>query len=113
AGNCRARAAHAMRSVANGAREAVVDMQRVLRETGVRDDVGQIVALAAQRVRAIHAQIRIRIEIRDQLARRRRLTGHVLTLENMCPLRPMRTIGTRTPEFTIVVAVVAIAAEYL
>ncbi len=104
-----------MRRVAYRATESVLrDVQGMLRPTCVRENiVRQIVAFPAHRVRTVHREIRIRIKIRDQLTGRRRLAELIPPLQQVGPLRSMRTVRPRASELAVVVAVVAIAAKQL
>ena len=52
-------ASHAVRGVTGRTAEAGVDVALVLSEAGVGHDVAQTVALAAERVGAVHAEIGI------------------------------------------------------
>src|SRR5208283_3905547 len=65
--NVRAGSAHSVPGVAGGTSEAVVDVPAVLGEARVRNDDAQIVALAAQPVRAIHAEIGVGKQVGDEL----------------------------------------------
>lgn len=65
AGDGSAGASHAMRGVAGGARETVVDVPRVFTETRVGHDLSQAVALFAESVRTVDAKIRVGKEIGD------------------------------------------------
>src|SRR5215467_2164137 len=103
----------AVRCVAGGAGESRADVGSVLGETRVSHDVIQVVALAAEGVRPVVAEIRIWKEIRDRLPRRGRLTEFVTPLQDMGPLRAMRPIWPGAAEFTVVVRVMAIRAEDL
>ena len=70
----------------------------VLVPTGVLHNlVGQIVALAAQGVRPVDAQVGIGKEIGDQLARRRGLAEFVAALQDVGPLEPWGPFGPAPP----------------
>jgi hypothetical protein len=88
-------------------------MALMLAEAGVRHDAGETVAFAAHRIRPVHAQVGILKQICDQLARRYRLIEFIAAFQNVGPLGTMRTIRPGTPKLAIVVAVVAVRAEYL
>ena len=64
---------HAVRGVARGARESVVDVARVLAEAGVGHDLIQVVAFLAQRVWSGGAQVGFRKKIHHGCDRRDRL----------------------------------------
>ena len=68
-GNHGADTAHSVRGVACGTTEAVVDVACVVSEAGVGDDLRQIMALPAKAIWPIDAEVRIREEIQNQLAR--------------------------------------------
>lgn len=77
--------AHAMRSVASRAGEAVADVPGMLAETGIGHDLVGIVALCAKGERSIHAEVRAGKEIGNELAGRRGLAEFVAALENVRP----------------------------
>ena len=112
-GNAPAAAAHSVGGMARGTRETIIDMARVLAEAGIREDLRQVVALRAERVRTVYAEIGAGIEVDDQHSRAGSLAEFVAAFQNVCPLRTMRTIRTGAPKFAIVIAVVAIGAENL
>src|SRR6185312_8621250 len=70
-------------------------------------------ALAAKRVGSIHAQIGSRKQIRNQLSWRGGLAELIPSLEDVSPFRAMWAVRACAPEFAVVVAVMAIGAEYL
>ena len=78
-------AIHSVGSMTSGAREAVIDMTGVLGEARIRDDLVQIVALRAHRVRTVHAEVGTRIEIGDQQPGARSLAEIVAALQNVRP----------------------------
>src|ERR1035438_2341850 len=88
-------------------------MQIVLRKAGVREDLSEIVALRAHRVRAGDAGIGIGEKIRDRSARDGRLAELIVALQNVRVDRPMRTIRSGATELPVVVAVVAVGTEDL
>ena len=88
-------------------------MEAVLVPACIRDNVTEIVTLATHRIRALDAQVGVRVQVRDQLPRRGRLAELVVSLEDVLKRRSMRTAWTYSAKFPIVVAVVAIAAEGL
>ena len=101
-----------MGSVAGRASEARVNVVKVLLEAGVLHDlVGQIMALAAKSVRAVHAQIGAWEKIGDELAGRRSLAEFMATFQDVCPLGAMRPVRPGSSEFAIVVTIVAVTAE--
>ena len=110
---------HAMRRMAHRAREAILDhMPGMPAEAATTHDLGEVVAFGAQSVRAaaratLGAQIGIGEEIRDELARHRRLAELISSLENMRKHRAVRAVGPVAAELAIVVAVMAIGAENL
>jgi len=75
----------AMRSMATRAGKSGVDMHRVLTPTGRAVDRRKIVALTAQSIRTVHAEIRIGEQIRDPLAGSRSLAEFIAALQNMRP----------------------------
>ena len=94
--------------------DSSVDVIAVMIPTRVLHDlVGEIVALRAQRIGSIHAQIGVGKEIRNRLPRQDRLAEFITTLENVRPPGTVRTVCTRSPKLAIVVAVVAIRAKNL
>lgn len=82
-----ARRSHAVRGMTNRATEAGVYVKGVLREAGVLHDLaGQVMALSAQSVRPVHAEVRIGIKVRDQLAGPWGLVGNILPFQDVSPL---------------------------
>ena len=113
-GDRRRSRSHAVRGVANRTAESIlIGMQIVLREAGVRENLGQIVALRAHREGSGDAGIGIGEKIRDRSAGNCRLAELIVALENVRVDRPVRTIRSGAAELAIVVAVVAIGAEVL
>lgn len=106
-------AAHAVGGMAGGASEAVIDVAGMLRKTGIRYHITQIMAFSTESIRTISAEVRIGKKIRDQLPRRRSLAEFVTPLQDVRPLRAMRAVGSYAAKFAIVVAVMAIRAEDL
>ena len=113
AADIRVGACHAVRRVTYRTGEAGVDMVLVLGEAGVRHDIAQAVALAAHRIRPIHAEIGVWKQIGYQLAGQRRLAELVSTFQNVGPFGSMRTVRARPPELAIIVTVVAVRTENL
>src|SRR6266513_234602 len=111
-GNTAVLATHAVRGVAGGAGKAIINMTRVLTEAGVRENLIQVVALGAQRIRAVHGQIRTRKQVGDQLPRRWSLAEFIVTLQQVQIFRAMRAVGAVAAEFAIVITVMAVRAEY-
>ena len=108
--------AHAVCGVANRAGEAILDMPGVLAETGVRDQLIEVVALRAQRVgaaisSALGAQDRVGKQIRNQPAGSGRLTELIPAFHDVGENRPVRSVWSNAAEFPIVVAIVTIGAE--
>ena len=102
---------YSMCGVAGRARKPIINMSRVLAEAGIRENLIQIMALGAQRVRPIHGQIWAREQVSNQLAGRRGLAEFIVTFEQVQILRSVRTVRAAAAEFPIVVAVVAVRAE--
>lgn len=113
AGNAPASAAHSVGGMACGTGEAVINMPGVLGKAGVRNDLVQIVALRAHRIGTVHAKVRARKEIRDQLAWQSGLAELVPALQDVRPFGPVRPVRTLAAELAIVIAIVAVAAENL
>lgn len=113
-GDSSACSAHTVRRMACGTTEALVDMAVVLVPAGVFHDLpGQIMALGAEAIGAIHAHVGIGKEICDQRTWSDCLTEFVAALEDVGPFRSVRTVGAGAAKLAIVVAVVAIGAEDL
>src|SRR5436305_11866898 len=98
-----------MRRVAGGAGESVIDMKRMLAEAAICNQLCEIVAFRAHRVRAIRRRIENRIgeQIRDSGSRGRsgrNLAELVAALQQVQELRPMRPVGTGSAELAIVIA---------
>ena len=62
----RARTSHSVCRVANGTRESIINVPRVLGETGVAENLREVVALGAHRIRTVHTQVRRRKDISNQ-----------------------------------------------
>lgn len=105
--------AHAMSGVTDRAREAFLDVLGVFRKTCIGGDLIQVVTLAAKCVGTVHAEIGAGKQIRDAQPRTGSLAELVAALQNVRPLRSMRTIRPAAAKLAIVVAVVAIGAENL
>jgi hypothetical protein len=108
-----------VRAMTHRAGESIAgDVQRVLFEAGVGENlIPQIVALGTEGIGSRWTEVRgfVEISVWDGLARRcpgRQLREFVPALQNVCPLGPVRPVGSTTSEFTIVVAVVAVRAQY-
>ena len=105
---------HAMRSVADRAREAVLrNVEAVLRPAGIGHDVIQIVAFRAHRVRPLRADIGRRKRVRDRATGRGGLAELIIPFQDV---RVDRTVGPVWPgaaKFAVIVAGVAIGAEDL
>ncbi len=86
AGDGSAGASHAVSGVASGARETIVEMTGMLGEAGIRHDLSEAVALPAESVRPVDAEIRVGEKIGDQLAGCRGLAEFVTALEDVRPL---------------------------
>ena len=84
--NAPAGAAHAVCRMARGARKPVVDVPPVLTEACIGGDVLQIVTLCAKRVRAVDAEIRTGVQVRNELPWRRCLAEIVSSFEDVGPL---------------------------
>ena len=106
-------ASHPVGGVARRTGEAGVDVALMLGEAGIRHDAAQAVALAAERVRTIDAEIGIAKEIIHQLPGRDGLAEFVAALEDVRPLGAVGAVRARASEFAIVVAVVTVGAEDL
>jgi len=109
----RAGGAHSVPGVAGRTSEAIVDVPAVLGEARVRNDDTQIVALAAQPVRAIHAEIGVGEEVGNLLAGRGRLRELIAAFQDVGELRTVWSVWSGAAKFTVVVTVMAIAAEDL
>ena len=79
-------AAHTVRSVAGGAREAIVDVPGMFAETGVGHDLVRVVALCAKGEGSIYAEVRAGKEIGNGLAGSRSLAELITALEEVRPL---------------------------
>src|SRR5664279_154247 len=84
----------------------------VLGPTGVVENQIQVMTLRTHRIRTVGAQIRVGEGVGHQSSRRQRLAELVIALENMRIHRSMRTVGTVASKFAVVIAIVAVAAEY-
>ena len=102
-----------MRRVARRTAESTVNMRRVLTETGILQNVRQVVTFSAQRVWTIDANVGIRKQIVDCLPRHSRLAEFIAPLQDVSPLGSVRPVRSRATEFAIVIAVVAIGAKDL
>jgi len=103
---------HPMGRVTHRARKTVSRyVPRVLRETRVGQNLRQIVTLAAQRVRSIRTEIRVRVGIGDRSSRRCRLAELVVALQDVRVYRTVWSVGAGSTEFPVIVAVVTIRAE--
>ena len=111
AGTAGAGSADAMGRVTGRAGEAGVDVRRMLPEAGVGDDLAEVMALRAESIGTVRAQVGIGIQVCDQLARHDGLAGFVTAFQNMGESGTVRPVRTGAPEFPIVIAVVAIGAE--
>ncbi len=85
----------------------------MLREAGVGQYLGQVVALRTHRVRPGDAGVGIGKRIRDQSARDCRLAELIVALEDVRVDRSVRTVRAGAAELAIVVAVMAVRAEQL
>ena len=83
--------------VASRAREAVIDVLGVLREARVGDDAREIVALSAECVGAIDAQVRVGKEVGDLLPGKGGLAEFVTPLQNVRPPGTVRTVRRCAP----------------
>jgi hypothetical protein len=92
--------------VAGRAREAGVDVQRVLAEAGVGQNRRQIVTFPAQGVGTRYTQIRIREQIHDGLARLRRLAELITAFQNVREFGTVRPVRPSAAELAIVVAII-------
>lgn len=68
AANIAIHCAHPVRGVTDRTAEAIVDVTGMLAEAGVGQDLRQVMAFRAHRIRPIDTEIRIRKKIRNQLA---------------------------------------------
>lgn len=101
-----------MRRVAHRAGESVLrNMPTMLRPTRIRQNIVQVVALRAHRIRPLRTGIRIRISIRHRSARRRGLAELVIPFQNVGVARPMRPVRSRSAKFPVVITIVAVDAE--
>jgi len=118
AGNSPRLRAHAMRRMAHGAREPILDhMPGMLAKAAAIHDLGEIVAFGAQGVRSaicttLGAQVGIGKQIRNEFACHGRLAELISSLQDMRKHRPMRAVGPGAAELTIVIAIVAVGAKY-
>ncbi len=87
-------------------------MAGVLHELSVGEET-QVVALAAHSVRPVHAEIRIAVEVGDELTGRDSLTEFVATFEDVSPFGSVWAVGSTAAEFAIVVSIVAVGTEDL
>src|ERR1041385_3548944 len=107
-----------MRGVTHRTGEAILlHVPGMLAKAGVVHKLIQIVALGAKSVGAAslaaeRAQVGIRIEVRHQLARQRRLAELVPALQNVRKDGAMGAACPRPAEFAIVVAIVTVGAKY-
>ena len=102
-----------MRSVTSRTTEAIVDVGGVLGKAGVLHDVRQVVALPAQRIGAVHTEVRVREKVADQGSRCNRLAELIPTFQDVGPLRSMRPVWPGASKLAIVVTIVAVGAEDL
>src|SRR3974390_1087807 len=92
--------------------EAILpDVRAVLEPAGVGEHLIQVVALGAHGVRAVDALVGIWESVGDQLAGNGCLTELVVALQHVREGGAVRSVGPLAAEFTIVVAVVAVATE--
>ena len=105
---------HAVGSMTGGTCETGVNVAAVISPTGVLDDLaGQVMAFGAHAVRSHCAQVGIGEEIRNELTRQHGLTELISALENVGPFGAVWAVRAGAPELAVIVAVVAIGAEYL
>lgn len=102
---------HAMRGMARGTREAIVDVAGMLGESGIGNNLIEVMALRAEGVGTVHGEVGAGKEVGDEQAGGGSLAELVTALENVRPLRAVRTIRTKAAKFAIVIAVVTIAAS--
>ena len=103
--------AHAMRGMANGTGEAIINVPGMFAKGRVSQDLFEVVALAAQCIGPVNSEIRIGEKICHQLPRSRSLAELVATLQNVKVLRSVRSIRPGAAKFPIVITIVAIRAE--
>src|SRR5271165_3911842 len=114
AGDVAAAGTHAVRGVAGRAGESGVDMRGVLIPAAVAQHLsGNIMALGAHGVGAVHAGIWIGIKIADALAGAGGFAELVAALQQMRPLGSVRAVGADAAEFAVVVGIVAVGAVNL
>lgn len=106
--------AYAMRSVADGAGEAVLrNVEAVLRPTGIRHDVIQIVAFRTHRVGPLRADVGRWKRVRDRATGCGGLAELIIPFQDMRVDRTVRPVWPGTTKFAVIVAGVAIGAEDL
>ncbi len=72
--------------MAYGAREAFFDVLLMFLEAGIGHDIRKIVALAAQGIWPVDAQVRIRKKIRNRLAGKSGVAEFIPALKDVRPL---------------------------
>ena len=103
---------HAVRCVANRAGEAILRyMVAVLGETGIRHDFAQVVTFGAHAVGSTEAEVWVGEGVRNQSSWSCGLAKLIIVLKDVRVNRTVRTVRPEPAEFTIIIAVVAIAAE--
>lgn len=88
----------------------LADLQ-LMPKTGAGHHLREIVAFGTQRIGSVDADVGVRERIRDVPTRRYRLAHLVAALENMRPLRAVRTVWSVTAKLAIIVAVVAVRTK--
>lgn len=111
--NGSAGAPHTMRGMARRAGKPVIDVPGVFAETRIGDNGTQIVTFSTKRIRPIHAEIWIGVEIGNGLTRSRSLAEFITAFQDVGPSRTMRPIRPQTSKLAIVITVMAIGAENL
>ncbi len=106
--------AHAMRSVADGAGEAVLrNVEAVLRPTGIGHDAIQIVAFRAHRVRPLRADIGRWKRVRDRATGYGGLAELIIPFQDVRVDRAVRPVWPGATKFAVIVAGMAIGTEDL
>ena len=100
-----------MRRMAHRARDADIDVIRVLLKACIRHNLAQVVTLRAEPIGTVRCEIRIREQVRNRAPGRGRLADFVTAFQDVHPLRSMWTIRSCPAKFAIVVGVMAISTE--
>lgn len=105
--------AHAVGGMANRTSETSINVVAVLVPACIRDDIIEVMTLATHRIGALDAQIRVGIQVGNQLSGRGRLVKLVVALEDVLKRGSVRPAGTHSAKFPVIVTVMAITAEGL